>query len=138
MFKYHFTIAVTTGGTFHIKIRFAKRERNWPPSNRPQSVGLVGVQSSAQHREQINPFSPSCPGRWLCPPRSRGAAAGQCPLVAGLAWSRGCKESLMCRKFLGNAMFVLSRTGSCLLWAPQIGEGGRKEGITGSCVSTLR
>lgn len=53
MSKHHFIIAATMGGTFHIKIRFAERERSWAPSDRPQSVVLVGVESCAQRWGQI-------------------------------------------------------------------------------------
>lgn len=118
LLKYHFIIAATMGGTSHIKICFAKRERNWPPSNRSQSVVLLLVGSSAQRREQIPSPWAARPARACAYPGLRGAAAGHCPLVADLAWSRRCKESLLGRKFFENAVFLLSRTGSCLLWTP--------------------
>lgn len=47
MFKYLFTVASAMSGTFSVKICFVKRERSWPPVNRPQSPGLVLVESSA-------------------------------------------------------------------------------------------
>lgn len=47
MFKYLFTVAAAMGGIFSVKICFVKRERSWPPVNRPQSLGLVLVESSA-------------------------------------------------------------------------------------------
>lgn len=111
MFKYHFTIAATVGGTFHMKIRFAKHERIWPPSNRPQSVVLARVESSAQRRQQIPcpRAARAVPTPLLGEPRPDSARCWLTPLGADVKRPQGAGNSLKTRFLL--ALDTPNRTG---------------------------